>query len=249
MICSLLIDADDSPDFPGNTATALGRPLAAYPMMAARGSGFIRRHYVLTASQPVKSVAAQNDAVIIDPPQDGESRLLHGWRLIAEDLKGEKDKLELLCVFSAQSPRITTELVEEGLEKLHAQPEFDSAASVTPGNRFHPLYAMREGAGGALERWVKDYGEKPGDVWYPDLGVQILRPAMLERKAGPERPPFWWLGARCLPLKQWGGGPVDYQWQIPAVEFWLKKHGASDLTPNLELQPKPQPQPQREGRR
>ena len=48
---------------------------------------------------------------------------------------------------------------------------------------------------------------------------------------------------KTLALKQWGGGPVDYQWQVPSAEFWLKKHGLSDLTPSRELQPKPQPAP------
>ena len=42
----------------------LGRPLAAYPMMAARQCPEIRRHYVVTQSIPVKSIAAQNAAVM-----------------------------------------------------------------------------------------------------------------------------------------------------------------------------------------
>ncbi|MBI3289237.1 MAG: hypothetical protein HYZ74_06940, partial [Elusimicrobia bacterium] len=35
MICALLVDPDDSIDFPGNGAEVLGRPLAAYPLLAA----------------------------------------------------------------------------------------------------------------------------------------------------------------------------------------------------------------------
>ncbi len=254
MIASLLLDCDESPDFPGGTGTAFGRPLAAYPMMAARGSAFIRRHYVVTASQPVKSVALQNDAIIVDPPPGNnharEALLLHGYRYVVEDLKSEKTTLELLCVFAAQAPRIMADLVDFGVQQLQDQPTFDSAVSVSQYNRFHPFYAMREGAGGALEPFVRPYADKGGDVWFPDLGVQLLRPAVLEKLASsPEKPPFWWLGARPLALKQWGGGPVDYQWEIPAVEFWLRKHGVADLTPTMELQPKPQPLPQRDGRR
>lgn len=253
MIVSLMLDADDSPDFPGSTASALGRPLAAYPMMAARGAAFIRRHYVMTAAQPVKSVAAQNDAIIIDPPPGLPSRetmLLHGYNQIVADLTSENTTVELLCVFSAQSPRITAELVDDGIQRLQDQPAFDSAASVSQYNRFHPFYAMREGAAGALEPFVRPNVEKAADVWFPDWGVQIVKPAALDKtNPSPERPPFWWLGARAMPLKQWGGGLVDYQWQIPAVEFWLKKHGVPDLTPSMELQPKPQPLPQRDGRR
>ena len=253
MICSLLIDADDSPDFPGSTATAFGRPLAAYPMMAARGCGLIGRHYALTASPPVKSIAAQNGAVIIDPPSDKRARdlpLLHGYKLILEDLKAEKKSLRLLCVFSAQTPTITADIVEAGIQALIDKPAFDSAASASPYNRFHPLLARRVGEGDALEPFLRASAQPPaGDVWYPDSGVQILRPETLGREPVAPAPPLWWLGAKVFALKQWGGGPVDFQWQIPAVEFWLKKHGVSDITHNLELQPKPQPAAPKHKRR
>ncbi len=29
-------------------------------------------------------------------------------------------------------------------------------------------------------------------------------------------------------MKQWGGLDVDYEWQIPQVEFWLQAHGFSE---------------------
>ena len=41
MICALMLDPDDSPDFPGNTGQALGRPLAAYPFIAAPATGAV----------------------------------------------------------------------------------------------------------------------------------------------------------------------------------------------------------------
>lgn len=241
MICSLLVDADDSIDFPGNTASALGRPLAAYPMMAARGSAAISRHYAVTASLPVKSVARQNAAVIIDPGEGAGRQALidQGLRFIVDDLKGEKAALELLCVFSAQAPCITTELVDEGIHALQDKTGFDSAASVSQYNRLHPAHARREGPDGALEPLARAASQPGHDVWYPDQGVELLRPGAFERGA-----------RKTLALKQQSPGPVDFKWQLPAVEAWLKDKGFSDLTPTLELQPKPQPQAApREGRR
>lgn len=252
MICSLLVDADDSPDFPGSTATALGRPMAAYPMMAARGSSQIRRHYVVTESVPVKAVAAQNAAVIVDPPTGDstfESRMIHAVKQIEAELAGEGDKLELLCVFSAQTPTITTDLVEQGVEALLAKPEYDAAVSVSAFNRHNPLLAHREGATGSLEPVVRPYSDIPGDIWFPDFGVQILRPTMLLKGEAPGKALMWWLGAKVMPLKQWGGGPVDYQSQVPGAEFFLKKHGYADISAAYELQPKPQPQNQPRDRR
>ena len=31
--------------------------------------------------------------------------------------------------------------------------------------------------------------------------------------------------AKIAPILSWGGCDVDYEWQLPMVEFWLKKNG------------------------
>ncbi len=257
MICSLMLDPDDSLDFPGSTATALGRPLAAYPFIAARATAQIGRHYVVTGTLPVKSVALQNGAVIIDPPPASDSgsmhkkdMLVHGYRALRQDLKGDEGKLELVCLFLANAPTVTPELLNEGLEAMASRPDLDSAVSVSPHNRMNPYSARRESADGLLEPYVPQpapQGKLP-EAWFPDWGVQFLRPRALDAMDGAG--PMPWLGRKVLPLKQWGCAPVDFQWQIPGLEYWLKKQGFSDLTPSLELQPKPQPQlAPREGRR
>lgn len=255
MIAALMIDPDDSVDFPGNTATALGRPLAAYPFIATRASAQIQRQYVVTASLPVKSVALQNDAVIIDPPPPSDSgnsvfldMLTHGVRYIRNELKGEADQLELVCVFLSNAPAVTPDLLNAGLDAMLSRPELDAAISVSPHKRWNPYFARRESAQGLLEPYIPGRPTPPTDAWYPDWSLQLLRPRCLDKlDAGLALP---WLSGKVLALKQWGGCPVDYQWQVPAVEYWLKKHGFADLTPTFELQPKPQPAPApRDGRR
>jgi len=32
------------------------------------------------------------------------------------------------------------------------------------------------------------------------------------------------MGNNIAPINSWGGCDVDYEWQIPQVEFWLKKN-------------------------
>ena len=31
------------------------------------------------------------------------------------------------------------------------------------------------------------------------------------------------------PISSWGGCDVDYEWQLPMVEYWLKKNGIKNL--------------------
>ena len=35
--------------------------------------------------------------------------------------------------------------------------------------------------------------------------------------------PQKWMGKKIAPIKSWGGCDVDFEWQIPSVEYWLKK--------------------------
>ncbi|OGR84374.1 MAG: hypothetical protein A3J74_02505 [Elusimicrobia bacterium RIFCSPHIGHO2_02_FULL_57_9] len=256
MIAALMLDPDDAPDFPGNKGMALGRPISAYPLMAAKTSGHIGRQYVVTDSPAVKAVALQYGAVIIDPPKPAqphnayaENLLRHGYEFITRELKEEKGNLELLLVFYSHTPTITGELLDQGLEALHGKPELDSAISVSSYNRFNPFDARRITGEGLLEPYgAQDLGhaQAPAEVWFFDWSAQVLRPKWLEAKAN-GRASFW--GRKIFPIKQWGGGPVDFIWQLPAVEFWLKKHGAIDLTPTMKMQPKPQPQAAPKDRR
>jgi hypothetical protein len=245
MICALMIDLDDSADFPGNTGVALGRPFSAYPVIVAKSSAHIQRTYVVTASQPVKGVALQYGSILIDPPAgeapSAQALLRHGAALIGKELKEEGGSLELLVVLSANAPALTRELLDAGIEALQARPELDSAVSVSPNRRCSPLYARRQDKDGLLAPYAPPQADADSEVWFPDWGVCVLRPASLEKAAGPA--PLPWLGRKVLPLKQWGGGPIDYHWQVPSLEYWLKKHGFADLSSNLEMQPLPKPQP------
>lgn len=252
MIASLMLDCGDSADFPGNNGMALGRPLAAYPLIAAKASRHIRRHFVVSDSPPVKAVAGQYGAIIIDPPPAAgggatraEALLRHGVRMIREDLKGEATSLELLVVLLANAPAVTSEILDLGIEALQNKPDLDSAVSVSVHNRMNPLAARRLTGEGILEPFV-DTPAAGGDAWYPDGGVQVLRPRGLEAPTG--APPAPWQGMKVLALKQWGAGPIDHQWQIPSLEFWLRKHGVSDISPNLERQPLPKLAPAPKGR-
>jgi len=159
MIIALLIDPDDSPDFPGNTAEVLGRPLAAFPLMAAKDSGHVGRLYAQTASAPVRRAAAQVGAVILDPPVppnggdrpfSDEALVAHGWRQVKEDLKAENTAPELVVLLFANSGAVSSTLIEQGIDALLKDPKPDSAATVSPYERWTPRRAFRETEEGRL---------------------------------------------------------------------------------------------------
>jgi hypothetical protein len=252
VICALLIDPDDSPDFPGNSAEIMGRPLAAYPLMAAKGSRHVGRTYAQTGSPLIGRVAAQYGAVVLgapaaagDAPPSEETLVAHGYRQIVDDLTPEKTALELLVVLFANTGAVSSELIDAGIDALLDDATYDSAATVSRYDRWTPQRAFRETADGRLEPYASCVADA-GAPWFPDWGAVVARPRVLDALK-PGAAPLSYLGAKVLPLKQFGGGPVDRQWQVPKMEYWLKKQGVRD-NPRPEPQPKLKPAPKKERR-
>lgn len=260
MICALLLGREGSTGFPGkNLHPVLGRPLVAYPLMAARAAKTVDRVYVSTDSSRLKTIGREYGARIIDRPPHlatnealGEDAFVHGYRTIRDELVTEGASIELMILLFANAATVTPELIDEGVGVLRAGPDLDSAVSVSRYNMWSPLRARRIGDDGLLRPFVpfEVFGDpatlncdrdSQGDVWFADMGLSVVRPARLEDlKTGllPQR----WMGKRIFPLEQWGGCDVDYEWQISLVEYWLRAHGHSEA---LDLRSKPSRRPPR----
>jgi len=242
MIAALLIGREGSVGFPGkNVYPVLGRPLMEYPLLAAKGSGSIDAIYVSTDSPKIKEISLSHGARIIDRPPElctpaalGEDVFVHGYHAIGEGLPlGEH--VELLVLLMCNAPTITSPLIDEGIGVLRKNPGYDSAVSVSRYNMWSPLRARRIGDDDLLHPFIpfEAFGDpdtlncdrdSQGDVWFADMGVSIIRPRNLD-EIGRGLLPQKWMGRRIYPLRQWGGLDIDYEWQIPQAEFWLKSHG------------------------
>lgn len=250
MIAALLLGREGSAGFPGkNVHPVLGRPLVAYPLMATRASKSIDRVYVSTDSPKLKAIGAEHGARIIDRPPHlatktalGEHAYVHGYQVIRDELLREGQTIELMVLLFANAATITTQTIDEGIAALRAHPEYDSAVTVSAYNMWSPLRARKIGEDGLLHPFVpfETFGDpktlncdrdSQGDVWFADMGVSIVRPRCLEHLDDGLLPQKW-MGRKIHPLKQWGGCDIDYEWQVPMVEYWLTKHGfTTEKTP------------------
>lgn len=248
MICALMLGREGSRGFPGkNTTPVLGRPLMAYPILAAKGSKHVSRVYVSTDAPKIKEIAREYSARVIDRPAElclpealGDDAFAHGYRVIRDELKKEGQELELLVLLFCNGVTLSSALIDEGIAVLRAKPEVDSTVSVSRYNMWSPLRARRETKDGLLEPFVpfETFGDpktlncdrdSQGDVWFADMGLSIVRPRCLENLSGGLLPQKW-MGRKIHPLKQWGGCDVDYEWQMPGVEYWLRKNGWAEAT-------------------
>jgi len=249
MIPVLMLGRDGSVGFPEkNTYPVLERPLMAYPLLAARAAKLVDEIYVSTDSDSIKQVSLEYEAEVIDRPPElatkealGEDAYVHGFQCIRDSLG---KSIEMVVLLFCNAPTILGKTIDAGIQALRDDPTLDSAVTVSAYNMWSPIRARKEGPDGLLQPFVplETFGDlnaincdrdSQGDVFFADMSVSIVRPRCLEDlNYGilPQR----WMGRRIYPLKQWGGCDVDYAWQIPSVEYWLKEHGfTTKATPYL----------------
>jgi hypothetical protein len=241
MIAALLLGRKGSTGFPGkNLLPILGHPLTVYPLLAAKKARQVDRVYVSTDDERIMAIAREYGAeVIVRPPELatpaalGEDAFVHGYHSIRETAPAGQE-LELLVLLFCNAATILAETIDQGIEVLRQHPEYDSAVTVSRYNMWSPLRARKIGADGLLHPFVpfETFGDprtlscdrdSQGDVWFADMGASIVRPRCLENIAEGLLPQKW-MGQKIYPLQQWGGCDIDYEWQVPGVEYWLKKN-------------------------
>ncbi len=249
-ICALMLGREGSTGFPGkNTYPVLGRPLMAYPLLAAKHAPSVAEVYVSTDSPRIQAVAQEMGARTIDRPPElatktalGEDAYVHGYGVIRDRLKARGESLELLVLLFCNAPTVTAAQIEEAVRALRDHPEYDSAVTVSRYNMWSPLRARRVGPDGLLHPFVpfETFGDpatlncdrdSQGDVWFADMGLSVVRPRCLENLRDGLLPQKW-MGRKIWPIRQEGGLDVDYDWQLPAAEEWLRRRGfTEDATP------------------
>jgi len=245
MIAALLLGRKGSVGFPGkNTYPVLGRPMASYPMMAAREAASVDRVYISTDDEALMALGREHGLeVIVRPPHLatkaalGEHAYVHGYEVIRDAARARGEEVELMVLLFCNAPTVSAQMIDDGITVLRDHPDYDSAVSVSAYNMWSPLRARRETAEGLLQPFVpfETFGDpktlncdrdSQGDVWFADMSMSIVRPRNLEDLESGLLPQKW-MGQRIAPIKQWGGCDVDFEWQIPQVEFWLKAHGVT----------------------
>ncbi len=245
MILALMLGKKNSSGFPGkNLFKVNGRHLCEYPLLAASKTKSIDLIYVSTDCPNIMKVATKYNANIIPRPRKlatkkalGEDAFQHGYFYMKKDLKLREKDIEFIVLLFANAPTINAKLINQGINILRKNKKYDSAVTTSIYNMWSPIRARKLNKKGNLEPFVpfKTFGDpnnlncdrdSQGDVHYADMSVSIVRPYCLENMKSnllPQR----WMGKKIAPILSDGGCDVDFPWQIPMVEYWLKDKGVT----------------------
>ena len=243
MIVGLVIGKHMSMGCPGkNTRPILNRPMVEYAFIAAKHSTHISKIFVSTDSPFIAKIGNQYGAELIERPDKlatpdalTEDALVHAFE---EMQRRTNELIEIVALFFANSPTIPPGMVDHGIEILSKDPSLDSVFSVCKYNMWAPLRARSIDDEGIIHSYVplESLGDvkrmssirgKEGDCFFCDLAVQILRDRCF-KNIWEGQLPFRWMGKRSYALINDYGFDIDYEWQIPVIEHWLKNHGFSE---------------------
>ena len=246
MIVALIMGRKGSTGLPGkNTMPILGRPLAEYPFLAAAHAKSVDRIYISTDDERLMDIGRRHGArVIVRPPELctkaalGEHVYRHGLSVIKEELAAEGESVEQVALLMCNAATVLASQIDEAAGILRENPEYDSVVTVSCMNMWSPLRARKKDENGLLKPFVpfETFGDpatlncdrdSQGNVYFADMGLSMVRPYYLEHLEEGLLPQQW-MGQNIYPLEQWGGCDIDYAWQVPGVEFWLKEHGFTE---------------------
>ena len=240
MIIALMIGRKGSRGFKGkNTFKVLNKPMCEYPLIAAKKSKLIDKIFVATDCPKIKKISKKYNVTFIERPKSlnnskalGDHVFEFSYFKIKKMLK--KEKVKIVVLLFANAPTITTKMIDRGIEILKKDKACDSAVSTSVYNMWSPLRARKQDKNGYLKPFVpfKTFGnpktlncdrDSQGNVYFADMSVSVVRSKCLENlKSGllPQK----WMGKKIAPIKSDAGFDVDYEWQIPQLQYWLKKN-------------------------
>ena len=159
------------------------------------------------------------------------------FKFTYEKIIRERDylaKLPIVLLF-CNAPTISAELIDKAVEKLHEEESTDSVVTVSKFNMWSPLRARKMDLNNKyLQPFVpfEIFGDpstlncdrdSQGDVLFANMSLSVVKPKCLINMSKGMLPQKW-MGNNIKPLFQEFGCDIDYSWQIPMAENWIKEN-------------------------
>jgi D-3-phosphoglycerate dehydrogenase len=241
MIVSLVCGQPDGKFFPGlGTFPLIGRPMMNYPLLAAQNARQVQKVFLSTSAPSMERIARHLNVTTLNRPPELsapnsplESIIIHSYRQILEQVD---EPIEAFVVLLCNAPTVTADMIDKGVEMLLCDQKCDAVVSVSAHQEFNPRYALRINGSNQLEPLAIDI-QREDSVFFPDALVWVLRP---QSYFASEIDRNWLMDfstRNAAPLVHEGYGDVDYPWQVPAIEDWLRRRGFTEERTPYDMTP------------
>lgn len=212
-----------------NMHPVLGRPLAYYPIVAAKEANLVDDVYISTDSTDLKQLAVDLDVKIIDRPPEISQKNSELVKAIQHALDSIDQEVDILVTMHCNNAVHRPGIVDECISKLQAHPEADSCVTGFTDRSVHPYRTKQIGTDGYLHTWM-DIPENTSTnrqslagCFILDGGVRAMRVDRCFPPSG--QPPFCYLGNNILPIENTRGGDIHSLEDVALAEYRLRELG------------------------
>ncbi|MFX0136536.1 MAG: NAD(P)-dependent oxidoreductase [Candidatus Hodarchaeota archaeon] len=224
---AIIFGKKEDTEFDRYTFPILGKPVAYYPMLAAVNSNQIDKIYVSTDSDElIKFVDLLKQIKVL--------RREKSQKWFTEEVKTalmrvEKDLGELpqnVLIMLANSPCVTTQMINNAISLLSDNKNYDSVVTAMRRPEFNPsrIFGINNGF---LKRNYETNSNS--QTYFLDNRVILVKSTNIINNKYEENNIESMLGTTIFPIIQNDGiWDIDYIWQVPIIERWLKQNGFND---------------------
>ena len=211
-----------------------GKPAFSHVVDEVKKVKSIKKIYVSTDSEYIISKAKKKNCSIINRPKHlcTDRSLLSDAIYHAVDIAKKKEgHIDNFLILLCNSICFTHQAINKSLKKIKSD-KADSVVTISKFNMFSPVRAMKiekdKISNFIPNKVLKKYVNLSGDRDKSTDSFFINHSFTLSKKEVFDKPkknpmPFQWIGKnKCFIEQKFCVGDIDFEWQIPIVEWWLK---------------------------
>lgn len=236
---AIIFGKEDNNSFNRYTFSILGRPASLYPILAAVHSQRLDDIYLSSDSPDLLNLGSNINRVNVIKREKSQPTLTeevrHALEFIIKTTGSTPNTVTLLL---ANSPCSTSGLIDEAINFLEEHTEYDSVVTTMKRAEFSPARIFSINNQNQLEPNKINYASD--EVYFLDRRVIVVKADVILNSRISNNYFESLLGEKVHPIIQEDGiWDIDYFWQIPIVERWLRQNGFNDIeTPYDKLKQK-----------
>jgi len=227
-VVAIVFAKEESEKFSRCSFPILGRPVVSYPLMAACHAANVEKAFLSTKSKGLMQLAKGIPGVQILERKTEQKTVLQELKKTLTNLKKNQGMLPEYCaILFGNSPCILSETIESAVDLIIQKPTLDSVVTVARRDEFNPNRSLKMLGNGQLSGY--HFKEMNQYSYFIDSRLIIAKTSVLLKVDQSIDNFNQLLGKKIHPIfLEDGMGDIDYAWQVPHVERWLKINGFSE---------------------
>lgn len=230
---AIVMGQKEKQDFNRYSFPIVGRPVAQYPIMAATNSKKIEAVYLSSDAEDLLEIGKHNPGVELLIRETSFPTLTEEVRnALNIVIHRSKNTPTFVVLLLANSPCITSAMIDLAIERIERDPELTSVVSAMRRDEFRPERLLSKNKNDELVRhFANDFAEQ--EFYFLDRRLMVIRTETVLASLQNSQVFETLLGNRISPIMQQEGiWDIDYIWQVPIADRWLRENGfGEDKTP------------------